>query len=332
VGERDHPVLIDSFGRVATDLRISVTDRCNLRCTYCMPEAGMDWLARSEVLTLEEIVRLVSLFRDEGVRTVRVTGGEPLVRRDICDIVHGLSALGLDDLSMTTNGVLLQKSAAALADAGLQRVNVSLDSLHRDRYNLITRRDDLDAALAGLRAAHAAGLRPVKINCVLMAGVNSDEIVEFAELARSTGYDVRFIEFMPLDEERKWSAEAVVASADVIGIISDVYPLTRQSRGSSPSTPYVFDDGAPGSVGVIASVTEPFCDTCDRLRLSADGRLQTCLFATEQTDLRGPLRSGATDDELREVIRSAVAGKQAGHSIGRVSFVQPTRSMSVVGG
>jgi cyclic pyranopterin phosphate synthase len=326
------PPLIDAFGRIADDLRVSVTDRCNLRCAYCMPSEGMQWLPRSEILSYEEIDRLVGLFLSLGVRTVRLTGGEPLARRDLQVLVSMLSARGVPDLSLTTNGVLLAEQASALAAAGLQRVNVSVDSLLRHRFASMTRRDALDKVMAGLRAAEAAGLSPIKLNCVVMRATNDDEVVDFARFARETGYEVRFIEFMPLDEQQAWTREAVVPSAEVLARINSVYPVVPVEHGPEPAVLWRFADGAPGAVGVIASVTEPFCSSCNRIRVTTDGQFRTCLFALEETDLRALLRNGSSDDEIADVVRAAVAGKWAGHKINDEDFERPARSMSRFGG
>ena len=324
--------LIDSFGRVADDLRISVTDRCNLRCTYCMPPEGMPWLPRSEILTYEEIDRLVGVFMSLGVHTVRLTGGEPLARRDLPVLVEMLAARGVPDLSLTTNGVLLAEHADALARAGLKRVNVSVDSLLRHRFAEMTRRDALDRVIDGLRAAEAAGLQPIKLNCVVVRGTNDDEVVDFARFARETGYDVRFIEFMPLDEDQAWTRDAVVPSREIVERIAAVYPLDAIEHGPEPATMWRFRDGARGSIGVIASVTEPFCASCNRIRVTADGQFRTCLFALQETDLRALLRDGATDAEIADAIRTAIAEKWVGHKINDADFERPARSMSLIGG
>ncbi|GIU97959.1 MAG: cyclic pyranopterin monophosphate synthase [Actinomycetota bacterium] len=325
--------LVDAFGRVARDLRISVTDRCNFRCTYCMPAEGLTWLPKEELLTFEELARLLAIFVRLGIRSVKITGGEPTVRADLPTLVRMFRAVGPDlDLSLTTNGVLLDRLAAPLAEAGLDRVTVSCDSLLRHRFAAMTRRDALDRVLAGLRAAEAAGLRPVKINCVVIGGTNDDELLDFARWSRETGYEVRFIEYMPLDAERRWRPERIVPSARILEAIGAAYPLVAVSGSSEPATTYAFADGAPGRIGVIASVTEPFCDRCDRLRLTAEGCLRTCLFALEETDLRGPLRAGASDEELVAILRDATRAKWAGHRIGREDFVRPGRSMSMIGG
>jgi GTP 3',8-cyclase len=324
--------LIDRFGRTATDLRISVTDRCNFRCTYCMPAEGMNWLPRAEILTFEEIDRLAGIFISLGVRTIRLTGGEPLARRDLHTLVAMLAARNPDDLAMTTNGTMLAAHARALAAAGLSRVNVSVDSLLRHRFAEMTRRDALDSVLEGLRAAEDAGLRPIKVNCVVIGGMNEGEVVAFAALARETGYEIRFIEFMPLDADEQWSMDQVVSSRDVLTAIADVFPLRAVERETEPATVYRFADGAPGTVGVIPSVTEPFCASCDRIRLTADGQFRTCLFSLDEIDLRGMVRADETDESIAEAIRVAVAGKWAGHSIGARNFRRPRRSMSAIGG
>ena len=324
--------LIDSFGRVADDLRVSVTDRCNLRCTYCMPPEGMPWLARSEILTYEEIDRLVGVFMGLGVHTIRLTGGEPLARRELHVLVEMLAVRGVPDLSVTTNGVLLAEHAGALARAGLKRVNVSVDSLLRHRFAEMTRRDALDRVMDGLRAADAAGLQPIKLNCVVVRGTNDDEVVDFAHFSRETGYEVRFIEFMPLDADEAWTREAVVPSREVLARIDAVYPLEPVQHGPEPATMWRFRDGARGAIGVIASVTEPFCSSCNRIRVTSDGQFRTCLFALEETDLRALLRGGATDEEIADAARAAVAGKWAGHKINDEDFARPARSMSLIGG
>ncbi len=325
--------LVDSFGRIADDLRISVTDRCNFRCTYCMPAEGLAWLPKSEILSFEEMTRLLGIFVSLGVRSIKVTGGEPTVRADLPTLVRMFRGVGPDlDISITTNGVLLDRLAAPLAEAGVDRATVSCDSLMRHRFEEMTRRDALDRVLAGLRAAEAAGLTPIKINCVVIGGTNEDEVVEFARWARETGYEVRFIEYMPLDAEHAWERAKVVPAARILEAIDAVFPLERTVHGTEPATTYRFADGARGAIGVIASVTEPFCDTCNRLRLTAEGQMRACLFALEETDLRGPMRSGATDDELVVLIRDNVARKWSGHRINHADFVQPARSMSMIGG
>jgi cyclic pyranopterin phosphate synthase len=325
--------LLDTFGRVADDLRISVTDRCNFRCTYCMPAEGLNWLPKTEILTFEELTRLLGLFVRLGVRSVKVTGGEPTVRADLPKLIAMFRkvAPGID-LSMTTNGVLLDRLAAPLAAAGLDRVTVSLDSLLRHRFEEMTRRDAFDRVLAGIRAARDAGLVPIKINCVVIGGTNEGEVVDFARWSREHGHAVRFIEYMPLDAEHAWERAKVVPSVRILEAIDAVYPLVPEGPDHEPATSYRFADGAPGGVGVIASVTEPFCETCNRLRITAEGQVRACLFALEETDLREPLRSGASDEELEALIRTNVWRKWSGHRINHPDFVQPERSMSAIGG
>lgn len=327
------PSLRDSFGRVADDLRISVTDKCNFRCTYCMPPEGLRWLPRQEILSFEEIARLAQVFVACGVRTLRLTGGEPLVRKDLDQLVAKLRALGDDlDISITSNGYLLADQAADLAAAGLDRVNVSCDSLLSHRFAEMTRRDALASVFAGLEAAERAGLGPIKLNTVVIRGTNDDEVVEFARFARSTGYQVRFIEYMPLDAQHAWERPKVVPSQEVRAKIAETFPLVPVRHGPEPATLYRFADGSPGAVGFIASVTEPFCDTCNRIRITADGHFRNCLFAMDELDLKTPLRAGADDQELERLIRANLYGKWAGHRIDRSDFVQPTRSMSQIGG
>jgi cyclic pyranopterin phosphate synthase len=323
--------LVDGFGRVHRDLRISVTDRCNFRCTYCMPAEGMTWLPRSEVLTFEEIERVARVAVERlGVDSIRLTGGEPLMRAHLPVLVSKLARLGVD-LAMTTNGATLAQHVHALRDAGLGRINVSLDTLRPDRFVELVRRDGLTDVIAGIDAAVAAGFGPVKVNAVVMAGVNDDEIVELATFGRDHGVELRFIEFMPLDAERRWRRDRVVSQAEILERISQVYPLAPVERGHEPAERFRYLDGA-GFVGVIPSVTRPFCGSCDRIRLTAEGRVRNCLFALEEFDLRGPLRQGATDDDLAAIIEDCVAHKWAGHGIGEVNFIRPARSMSQIGG
>jgi cyclic pyranopterin phosphate synthase len=326
--------LVDTFGRVANDLRISVTDRCNFRCTYCMPAEGLPWLPKAEILTFEEIAHLLRIFMDLGVTGVKLTGGEPTVRHDFVGLVRMLRETGGDglEISMTTNGLLLDRLAQPLKDAGLDRVTVSCDSLMRHRFAEMTRRDALDKVFAGIAAADAAGLTPLKLNCVVIAGTNDDEVVDLARYSRGTGYEVRFIEYMPLDAEQAWERAKVLPSAELLARIDAVYPLVAVRHGVEPATSYRFADGAPGGVGTISSVTEPFCDTCNRLRLTADGHFRVCLFALGETDLRMPLREGVPDDEIATTIRSAVWGKWAGHKINHADFERPAWSMSMIGG
>jgi cyclic pyranopterin phosphate synthase len=325
--------LIDTFGRVGDDLRVSVTDRCNFRCTYCMPAEGLNWLPKAQILTFEEIARLVGVFVSLGVKSIKLTGGEPTVRQDLPSLVGMLSKAHPDlEMSMTTNGILLDRLAGPLAGAGLDRVSVSCDSLLRHRFAEMTRRDALDRVLAGIEAAKAAGLTPIKINCVVIAGTNEGEVTDFAGWARQTGFEVRFIEYMPLDAEQRWERSKVMPSADVLEAIDQVYPLVPEGEGSEPATRYRFADGSPGGIGVISSVTEPFCDTCNRLRITAEGQFRACLFAMEEADLRAPLRAGASDDDLGSIIRTAVWGKWEGHKINHRDFKRPDRSMSMIGG
>ena len=325
--------LVDTFGRVADDLRISVTDRCNFRCTYCMPAEGLAWLPKEEILTFEELTRLLSIFVGLGVRSLKITGGEPTVRADLPKLARMFREVGPElDISVTTNGVLLDRLARPLAEAGVDRATVSCDSLLRHRFKEMTRRDALDKVLGGLRAAEDAGLTPIKINCVVIGGQNDDEVLAFAGWARETGYEVRFIEYMPLDAEHAWEREKVVPSAQLLERIDSVFPLEPVGHGPEPATSYGFADGAPGRIGVIGSVTQPFCDTCNRLRLTAEGEVRSCLFALEETDLREPMRSGASDAELEALIRRTVWRKWSGHRINHPDFVQPERSMSMIGG
>jgi cyclic pyranopterin phosphate synthase len=325
--------LLDTFGRVADDLRISVTDRCNFRCSYCMPAEGMTWLPKHELLTFEELTRLLGLFVGLGVRSLKVTGGEPTIRADLPRLVRMFREVGPDlDISITTNAMLLDTLAQPLADSGIDRATISCDSLLRHRFQEMTRRDALDKVLAGIKAAEAAGLTPIKINTVVIGGTNDDEVVEFARWARETGYEVRFIEYMPLDAQHAWEREKVVPGARILEAIDAVYPLRADGPDAEPAATYGFADGGPGKIGVIASVTEPFCDTCNRLRLTAEGQFRNCLFALEESDLREPMRAGASDAELERLIRRGVWAKWSGHRVNHEDFVQPARSMSAIGG
>lgn len=325
--------LVDRFGRVVSDLRVSVIDRCNFRCTYCMPAEGLPWLPREELLGVEELRRLVALFVGLGVREVKVTGGEPTVRPDLPSVVGAIREVGPDlDLSMTTNGMLLDRLAGPLREAGLDRVTISCDSLLRHRFAEMTRRDALERVLAGVRAAQEAGFAPIKINCVVLRGENDGEALDFARLARRTGHEVRFIEYMPLDAEEAWQRERVVPSAELVERIHQVFPLVPEGEEGSPAATFRFADGAPGGLGFISSVTEPFCETCNRVRLTADGQLRACLFSLQETDLRAVLRGGGSDAELERAIREAVWGKWAGHRINHPDFERPGRSMSMIGG
>jgi cyclic pyranopterin phosphate synthase len=325
--------LIDGFGRIGDDLRVSVTDRCNFRCTYCMPAEGLQWLPRDAILHYEEIRRLVGVFAELGVRSIKITGGEPTVRASLPELVRMLHEVASGvELSMTTNGVLLDGLAEPLASAGLSRVTVSLDSLLQHRFQEMTRRDALSRVFAGIEAATSAGLTPVKINCVVIAGTNDDELLDFARWSRATGHDIRFIEYMPLDAEQAWERDKVVPSADILHRINAVFPLRSTAPDTEPATRYVWSDGAPGGIGVIASVTQPFCDSCNRLRLTSEGQFRSCLFALDAVDLRGPMRAGATDEELAELIREGVARKWSGHRINHPDFERPDKSMSMIGG
>jgi len=325
--------LIDTFGRVASDLRISVTDRCNFRCTYCMPAEGLAWLPKNEILTFEELTRLLRVFVGLGVESIKVTGGEPTVRADLPTLVGMFRDVGPElDISLTTNGVLLESLAGPLARAGVDRATVSCDSLLQHRFAEMTRRDALEKVLRGLRAAEEAGLTPIKINCVVIGGTNDDEVVDFARWARETSYEVRFIEYMPLDAQHAWERRKVVAASTVLERIDAAFPLIAHGGNVEPATTYGFADGSPGRIGVIPSVTEPFCDSCNRMRLTAEGQFRNCLFALEETDLRGPMRAGATDGELVDLVRDAMWNKWSGHRIDHADFVQPARSMSMIGG
>ena len=324
--------LVDGFGRRHRDLRLSITDRCSFRCGYCMPAEGMAWQPREELLTYEEIERVARLLVERhGIDAIRITGGEPTVRAHLPVLVRKLAALGVD-LAMTTNGATLALVADDLAAAGLDRVNVSLDSLRPERFAAITRRDALDDVLAGIDAAVAAGLTPVKVNVVVMRGVNDDELVDLAAFGRERGVVVRFIEYMPLDAQGAWEQADVVSQREVLERIGAAFPLAPVGeRGTAPAQRFAYLDGG-GEIGVIPTVTEAFCETCDRIRLTADGQLRTCLFAVDDHDLRGPMRAGAGDDELSALVEAAVGAKWAGHQIGQVHFIRPARSMSQIGG
>ena len=323
--------LIDGFGRVHRDLRISVTDRCNFRCTYCMPEEGMQWQERSKLLTFEEIERVARIMVERyGVDGIRLTGGEPLVRARLPLLVEKLAALGVD-LAMTTNGVSLPLLAAELKAAGLTRVNISLDSFKRDRFLELTRRDDLDRVLAGIDAALEVGFDPVKVNCVVMKGINDDEVLDFAEYGREKGVVVRFIEFMPLDADEIWNNSLVLTQAEILETLRSAYDLEPVERTSAPATRWRYADGK-GEIGVVATVSESFCSTCDRVRITADGQFRSCLFSVDETDVRALLRDGSSDDTVAAALERSVAGKWAGHQINQVHFIRPRRSMSEIGG
>jgi cyclic pyranopterin phosphate synthase len=337
----DEP-LIDGHGRLLRSLRISVTDACQFRCLYCMPSEQMTFLPARELLSIDEIERLSRLFVELGIRNIRLTGGEPLVRKDLPDIIRRLNALtplGLDDISLTTNGFLLERMAKPLADAGLRRLNVSCDSLVRETFKAITRRDALAQVLAGLAAAAAEpSLRPIKVNAVALHGSTEKELRAFADLARTSGYVIRFIEFMPLDGGGAWSPEKVLTGAELKVALEQSVPAEwlplipeQPEDAAQTSRVYRFADGI-GEIGFINPVSEPFCDACDRLRLTAEGTLRTCLFSIGETDLRGPMRAGASDDELAEIIRTAAWNKELKHHIGDPGFVAPPRNMSRIGG
>ena len=337
--------LIDPYGRTVRDLRISITDRCNFRCTYCMPEEGMKWLPREEVLTYEELARVASICVGHfGVDGIRLTGGEPTMRAHLPILVQKLAVLQVPadasspragkpiDLAITTNGATLRLIAQELRNAGLARINISLDTLKKDRFFEMTRRDELEHVLDGIDAAIDAGFSPVKINAVVQRGINDDEIVDLATFGRDKGIEVRFIEFMPLDASGTWDNSQVFSQEEIVAAISKVYPLELMpARGAAPADRWRYLDGK-GTVGVIPTVTKPFCGDCDRVRLTADGQFRTCLFATNEFDLRVMLRSGADDDAIAAEIERAVGTKWAGHNIGNVTFVRPRRSMSQIGG
>lgn len=327
-------MLIDSFGRQHTKLRVSVTDRCNLRCRYCMPAAGVPLVPRDEILAFEEIERLVRVAVGLGVTQVRLTGGEPLVRRELPRLVARLAAIPrLGDLAMTTNAVLLEEHATPLFAAGLRRVNISLDALDPAAFQQLTRRDDYDRVVAGIAAARRVGFDPIKINVVSLRGATEDQVVPLGRFSRETGLEVRFIEYMPLDGQREWDRERVLFAADVRATLaSAIMPLRPiETPTGSPATEYEFIDGV-GRIGFIPTVSQPFCASCDRFRLTADGQLRNCLFSVDETDLRGPLRGGASDEQLAELMKACVAAKAAGHGVNSPTFVQPLRTMSAIGG
>jgi cyclic pyranopterin phosphate synthase len=330
----DAELLRDGHGRLIGDLRVSVTDRCNFRCQYCMPAEGLPWLERAQILTFEEIARLVGLFAGMGVHDVRLTGGEPLVRREFPVLARMLTAIDdVHEVSVTTNGFLLARDAESLVAAGIDRFNVSVDSLQRDRFYEMTRRDALEQVLHGLEVLAAfPEAHPIKVNAVAMRGFTEEEVIPFAELARRTPYQVRFIEFMPLDADHSWDRSKVLTGAEIRAAIEEVYPLVPDPREPSATAQmYHFADGE-GKIGFINPVSEPFCADCNRVRLTAEGRLRTCLFSLNETDLREPLRDGASDDELRDIIRAAVWRKELKHHVGEPGFIQPLRSMSAIGG
>ncbi len=329
-------MLADAYGRVATDLRVSLTDRCNLRCTYCMPAEGLNWLPRPDLLTDEEVIRLARIGVERlGIREIRFTGGEPLLRRGLVGIVECTAALRpRPEISLTTNGIGLTRLAGPLRRAGLNRVNVSLDTLRPETFRALSHRDRLPDVLAGLAAAAAAGLSPVKVNSVLMRGVNDGEAAELLRFCLGHGYRLRFIEQMPLDAQHGWRRDNMVTAGEILTALAadfELEPDDPDARGSAPAESFLVN-GGPARVGIVGSVTRPFCGSCDRVRLTADGQLRNCLFAREESDLRGPMRAGAGDAELAERWRRAVASKLPGHGIDDPSFLQPDRPMSAIGG
>jgi GTP 3',8-cyclase len=329
-------VLVDAYGRMATDLRVSLTDRCNLRCAYCMPAEGLDWLPKPGLLTDDEVIRLIRIGVEQlGIREIRFTGGEPLLRRGLTGIVERTAGLApRPEISLTTNAIGLARLALPLGRAGLNRVNVSLDTLRPATFRALTHRDRLTEVLAGLDAAAGAGLSPVKVNAVLMRGINDDEAPQLLRFCLAHGYEVRFIEQMPLDAQHGWRRENMVTAEEILTALGAGFVLTPDdpdARGSAPAESFLVD-GGPARVGIIGSVTRPFCGSCDRVRLTADGQLRNCLFAREESDLRGPMRAGADDADLAERWRRAVAAKRPGHGIDNPSFLQPDRPMSAIGG
>jgi cyclic pyranopterin phosphate synthase len=328
-------VLVDRFERVIENLRISVTDRCDLRCVYCLPDEDIEWVPRAEILTLEEISRISRVAVEQGVRKIRITGGEPLLRRDLETLIAYLRAIpGLRDVSLTTNGTQLARKAEALYKAGLHRINVSLDTLHPGTFFRMAQRQRLEAVLEGLETAQKVGMHPIRINTVPIRGVNDGEILNFARLTRERGYEWRFIEFMPLEAGQVWGPERLVPGEEVRERIHALYPLELDptTHPSQPARDYLFADGAPGKVGFINTVTQPFCERCNRIRLTADGKLRTCLFSLDDIDLLDPLRSGATDEDLAAILVAAVGRKEQKHHITDGLFVKPARTMSRIGG
>ena len=323
--------LVDLFGRVHRDFRISVTDRCNFRCQYCMPEEGLDWLKREELLTFEEIIRVTKiLVENYGIHSVRLTGGEPTLRANLSDLISMLSELPIE-IALTTNGITLEKNAHLLRSAGLNRVNISIDSLQAEKFKEITHRDEMRKVIAGIEASLEAGFSPVKINVVAMRGVNDDEILDFAKFGRDRSVIVRFIEFMPLDADENWSTSSVISQEEIFSTINSVYPLEAVERSNAPASRFRYIDGQ-GEIGIVASVTQKFCGSCDRIRITADGQFRNCLFSNEEFDLKEALRSGSSASEICELLELAVLAKRDGHGIGNVDFIRPARSMSQIGG
>ncbi|MEO1993770.1 MAG: GTP 3',8-cyclase MoaA [Planctomycetaceae bacterium] len=328
--------LIDSFGRVHDNLRISVTDRCNLRCTYCMPADNVIFMKRQELLTFEEIARIAQVGAGLGIRKIRLTGGEPLVRHNLELLVAQLVSIpGITDIGLTTNGILLPDQAQQLKDAGLTRVNISLDSLDRERFAKITRRDDLEKVLVGIQAAQAVGFDPIKLNAVAVSGLIEDDIVPLGRFARETGIEVRFIEFMPLDADNEWERSKVLFAHKIIETLSreivPLLPVDRQSDDRAPASEFEFQDGC-GRIGLIASVSEPFCMNCNRFRITSDGKLRNCLFSIDEVDLKSVLRSGGTDAQIAAAMQASIAAKREGHEINTARFIQPDRPMYSIGG
>ncbi|HET6327737.1 MAG TPA: GTP 3',8-cyclase MoaA [Planctomycetaceae bacterium] len=327
--------LIDGFGRVHSNLRISVTDRCNIRCFYCMPADDVEFMDRHKLLTFDEIERFVRIVAELGVNKVRLTGGEPLVRRDVHQLVAKIAPIpGIRDVGLTTNGILLAEQASNLWDAGLRRLNVSLDALNAEKFKRITRREGFEKVVNGIRVAQQIGFQPLKVNAVSVRGLSEDEIVPFGHFARETGVEMRFIEYMPLDADCAWQRDKVLFAHEIIETLSrEIMPLVPCGRPDpgAPATEFTFADGV-GRVGFIASVSQPFCMDCNRFRLTADGQLRNCLFSLEETDIRGLLRGGGTDAEIVAAVRLSIAGKKEGHEINTARFIQPSRPMYSIGG
>jgi GTP 3',8-cyclase len=328
-------LLKDSFGRVINNLRISVTDRCNFRCMYCMPAHGMVWLDKKKILTFEEIYRLTKIFSELGVNKLRLTGGEPLLRKELNVLVEMLSSIdAVEDISLTTNGYFLEEQAQMLSDSGLKRINVSLDSLKNDAFSTITRRSYYEKVRRGIARAARIGLNPIKVNVVLIRGFNDNEILDFAELSRKNNFVIRFIEFMPIGNDDRWNMEKVVTSEEIISTIEHGLGITlipKSKRGTQPADTFMFEDGI-GEIGFISSVSQPFCEHCNRVRITSDGKLRTCLFSVGETDLRKLLREGVRNKEIKDLILDAVSRKEKGHLINQPDFIRPIRTMSQIGG